>query len=95
MMFDQQSKAFGVWQFQFKFGGGIGAAPINYTLPNIDILPAGNYTLLLIGINWGGPANFSLTVNHTTGPATVLSTAKRARVLVCLGRPAGVAFTIA
>jgi hypothetical protein len=59
--------------FHFKLGGGIGPAPINYTIPNINILPPGNYTLLLAGTNWGGPANFKVKVNYASGPPTVLS----------------------
>ena len=40
------------------------------------VLPPGNYTLLLIGINWGGPSNFkgSVTIGGTTHPLAVTPT---------------------
>ncbi len=36
------------------------------------VLPAGSYTLSFVGINWGGPARFdvSLTTNGVTTPVT-------------------------
>jgi hypothetical protein len=80
--------------FHFKLGGGIGAAPINYTVPNDAMLPPGNYTLLLIGINWGGPANFSVTVNYKAGPATVLTYSNASPGVGVVWHPAGVPITV-
>jgi hypothetical protein len=80
--------------FHFKLGGGIGAAPINYTVPNINILQPGNYTLLFIGINWGGPANFAVTVNHTAGPATVLHYSEPNPGIGAVFTPGGVPVTV-
>ncbi len=80
--------------FHFKLGGGIGRAPINYTVPNIAVLPPGDYTLLLIGINWGGPANFKVTVDYTTGAPTVLAYGQANPGVGAVWTPAGVAFTI-
>jgi len=80
--------------FHFKLGGGISAAPVNYTVPNIAMLPSGNYTLLLAGINWGGPANFKVTVNYTTGAPTVLTYANGGPGIGIVWNPAGVQFTI-
>jgi hypothetical protein len=80
--------------FHFKLGGGIQVAPIHYTLPNRDILPRGNYTLLVIGINWGGPANFEVAVNHASGPATVLQYHNPDPGIGTVYTPAGVPFTI-
>jgi len=78
----------------FKLGGGIGAAPINYTLPNLNILQPGDYTLILIGINWGGPANFKVTVKHTAGPDTVLVYGKPSPGVGVVWTPAGVPITV-
>jgi hypothetical protein len=39
--------------------------PVEYRVIPQSILPAGQYTLVLIGINWGGPQGFSVTL--TTG----------------------------
>lgn len=80
--------------FHFKLGGGIGAAPINYTLPNDAMLPAGNYTLLLIGINWGGPANFEVTVNYQSGAPTVLKYGAPNPGVGAVWTPAGVPITV-
>jgi hypothetical protein len=85
---------FSVELFHFKFGGGIAAAPIDYTVPNDAMLPPGNYTLLLIGINWGGPANFKVTVNHTTGSPTVLTYANANPGVGVVWTPAGVPITV-
>jgi subtilase family serine protease len=43
-------------------------APVSYVFNPQNILAAGQYDLTLIGINWGGPGNF--TVDVTTGGAT-------------------------
>lgn len=80
--------------FDFKLGGGIAAAPINYTVPNLNILQPGNYTLVFVGINWGGPANFEVTVNHASGPATVLQYHNAGPGIGTVYTPAGVPFTI-
>jgi hypothetical protein len=80
--------------FHFKLGGGTSAAPINYTMPNIAVLPPGNYTLLLIGINWGGPANFEVTVHNTTGPAIVLQYGQANPGVGVVWTPAGVPITV-
>lgn len=39
--------------------------PVNYSVTPQSILPAGQYTLVMVGINWGGPQKF--TVVLTTG----------------------------
>jgi hypothetical protein len=80
--------------FHFKFGGGTVRAPIKYTLPNIDMLPKGNYTLLIMGINWGGPANFDVTVNYTAGPAATLKYTNANPGIGAVYVPKGVPFTI-
>jgi hypothetical protein len=85
---------FGVELFHFKLGGGIKAAPIHYTLPNIDILPHGNYVLLLMGINWGGPANFKVEVSYQTGSPAVLTYGNAGPGIGVVWTPAGVPFTI-
>jgi hypothetical protein len=83
--------------FHFKLGGGITAAPINYTVPieGYNVLPSGNYTLLLIGINWAGPApnpaNFKVTLN---GPGTVLTYSNPSPAVGVVWTPAGVPFTV-
>jgi hypothetical protein len=85
---------FSVELFHFKLGGGIAAAPINYTVPNYTMLPPGNYTLLLIGINWGGPGNFKVAVNYATGPSTDLTYGQPNPGIGTVWTPAGVPFTI-
>jgi hypothetical protein len=80
--------------FHFKLGGGIELASVNYTVPNLNILPKGDYTLFLIGINWGGPANFDVTVNFETGPAKVLKFASANPGVGLVFTPAGVPFAI-
>jgi hypothetical protein len=39
--------------------------PVEYRVIPQSVLPAGSYTLLFVGINWGGPQGFSITL--TTG----------------------------
>jgi hypothetical protein len=86
--------------FHFKLGGGITAAPINYTVPieGNNVLPSGNYTLFLIGINWAGPApnpaNFKVTLNPTSGSATVLTYSNPGPGPGVVWTPAGVPFTV-
>ena len=45
---------------------------VNYKLYPPAILSTGDYQLILIGINWGGPSGFKLTIKgdeeHTVGP---------------------------
>jgi hypothetical protein len=36
--------------------------PVNYEVTPQSILPPGNYTLTMIGINWGGPTAFKVTL---------------------------------
>jgi hypothetical protein len=81
--------------FDFKLGGGTVAAPIKYSVPNINILQPGEYTLLILGINWGGPATFTVTVDFETGPPHVLHYAQNAPGVGAVFTPPGVAFTIA
>jgi hypothetical protein len=38
------------------------AKPVNVTLFPGAVLPTGSYTLSMIGINWGGPSTYSVTV---------------------------------
>jgi hypothetical protein len=80
--------------FDFKLGGGIAAAPINYTVPNLNILQPGNYTLVFVGINWGGPANFKVAVDYTTGPATVLTYGQASPGVGVVVTPAGVPISV-
>lgn len=42
--------------------------PVSHTIYPPAILPAGNYTLTMIGINWGGPQAFDVKV--TAGSST-------------------------
>lgn len=39
--------------------------PVSYQVVPQSILPKGRYSLTMIGINWGGPSNFKVTL--TTG----------------------------
>jgi hypothetical protein len=39
--------------------------PVEYVVIPQSILPAGAYTLIMVGINWGGPQAFKVTL--TTG----------------------------
>ena len=39
--------------------------PVEYTVVPQSVLPKGTYTLVLVGINWGGPQAFKVTL--TTG----------------------------
>ena len=47
--------------------------PVNYTVIPQSILPTGAYTLVMVGINWGGPSAF--TVILTTGGVSTPHTA--------------------
>jgi hypothetical protein len=53
--------------------------PVNTTIIPQGILTPGNYTLILIGINWDGPQAFSVTLTtggvntvHTAPPSTAI-----------------------
>lgn len=39
--------------------------PVAYAVNLGSVLPAGKYNLTLVGINWGGPAAFNVTINGT------------------------------
>lgn len=80
--------------FHFKLGGGISAAPVNYTFPNLGVLPPGEYVLLLMGINWGGPANFNVEVNYQTGNPVVQTYGNAGPGIGVVWTPKGVPFTI-
>ena len=43
--------------------------PVAYAVKLNSILPAGTYSLTMIGVNWGGPARFAITVTNN-GVAT-------------------------
>ena len=45
--------------------------PADYVFFPATILPRGKYNLTMIGINWGGPANFKVTLSATGGGDTV------------------------
>ncbi|MGO9845778.1 MAG: hypothetical protein ACLPKT_04020 [Methylocella sp.] len=36
--------------------------PVSYSVVPQSVLPKGDYTLILVGINWGGPAAFDVTL---------------------------------
>ncbi|MGN7917863.1 hypothetical protein [Lysobacter antibioticus] len=39
--------------------------PVSYAVNLNSILPPGKYDLTMVGINWGGPAKFAVTVGTT------------------------------
>jgi hypothetical protein len=46
--------------------------PVNYEVIPQSILQAGNYTLTILGINWGGPSIFTVILTPSAGaPITV------------------------
>lgn len=45
-------------------------APVSYIVNPSHILAGGEYSLTVVGINWGGPGNFKVIV--TAGTETVL-----------------------
>jgi len=49
--------------------------PVVHTVYPPAILPPGSYTLILIGINWGGPQEFSVKVTLASGPPQVYNLA--------------------
>jgi hypothetical protein len=54
--------------FRLKSANG---QPVNYTIKPSGILTQGNYHLVIIGINWGGPASFNVQLD----PPSILSPA--------------------
>jgi hypothetical protein len=42
--------------------------PVNYKVIPQSVLTPGDYTLILIGINWGGPQGFSVTLTGNASP---------------------------
>ena len=46
--------------FRIKSGNG---NAVSYSVDLASILPSGAYDLTMIGVNWGGPFNFALTVD--------------------------------
>ncbi|MEK6263134.1 MAG: hypothetical protein AABP62_31535 [Planctomycetota bacterium] len=61
----------------FHYMSGFGAN-MNVVIVPQHVLPPGKYTLSFIGINWGGPAKFTITMTTngvtTPVPATAGST---------------------
>lgn len=53
--------------FHYKSGYG---RPVNVTLYPGAILPTGSYALTMIGINWGGPSAYAITVTTDGMPRT-------------------------
>jgi hypothetical protein len=49
--------------------------PVSYIVVPQSVLSTGAYTLILVGINWGGPSAFQVTLTHSSGPNTVLTAA--------------------
>ncbi len=45
-------------------------APVSYVFNPGHILPAGDYTLEMVGINWGGPGAFEVTLITDGNPQT-------------------------
>lgn len=37
-------------------------APVDYSINPAAVLASGKYNLFIIGVNWGGPANYTITV---------------------------------
>lgn len=47
--------------------------PVLYDVIPQSILPAGAYTLTVIGINWGGPSGFNVVLTDSNGVNTPIS----------------------
>lgn len=47
--------------------------PVNYTVKPQSILPPGPYNLIIVGINWGGPSAFKVTLTQSSGAPIVLT----------------------
>ena len=44
--------------------------PVSYSVIPQSILAPGNYTLVMIGINWGGPQKFTVVLTTGGSPTT-------------------------
>jgi len=49
-------------------------APVSYTVNPANVLPEGTYMLSMIGINWGGPAAFTVVLTSSSGTTTFSGT---------------------
>ncbi len=47
--------------------------PVVYDVIPQSILAPGNYDLTVVGINWGGPWAFTVTLTHSSGAPTILT----------------------
>jgi hypothetical protein len=47
--------------------------PVNYVVVPQSILPAGAYTLTVLGINWGGPSAFKVILTDASNANTTIS----------------------
>ena len=47
--------------------------PVSYKVKPQSILPAGPYNLFIVGINWGGPSAFKVTLTQSSGAPIVLT----------------------
>jgi hypothetical protein len=47
--------------------------PVLYDVIPQSILPAGAYTLTVVGINWGGPSGFNVVLTDSNGANTPIS----------------------
>jgi chemotaxis response regulator CheB len=56
--------------------------PVDYTVVPQSILPTGSYTLVMVGINWGGPQAFKVIL--TTGGADTPFTAPAGTTVGCV-----------
>lgn len=43
---------------------------MNVTIIPQHVLPSGSYTLVFVGINWGGPSGFTGTLTHSDNTST-------------------------
>jgi hypothetical protein len=57
--------------------------PVDYVVFPATILPRGKYNLTMIGINWGGPANFKVVVTAVGGGDTVYQSPAGSAVGAC------------
>ncbi len=75
----------------FRLKSGYGQL-INYTIKLGGILAAGNYYLVIIGINWGGPASFNVQLDPSSlSPASYLNNTAPIGVV---WTPTPIAFTV-
>jgi hypothetical protein len=47
--------------------------PVSYKVKPQSILAAGSYSLIFVGINWGGPSAFKVTLTQSSGAPIVLT----------------------